>query len=172
MVSIQTHSVLWHFPFPCVYLFVCNREAEAYLVFKLFLICFLSSLYFHPVCLCLLWPRGSACSRMVKLCGFPCTSDFKKRRFLHVNNEIWLYSANLFPIQGSCFKCRYCPLIWSVFEYLLSEMLYCTLSMVTSLLCDLSVGFFFYIKMTWWFSHFLFLFLVCFFKSVYSAVKA
>lgn len=42
------------------------------------------------------------------------------------------------------FECRYCSLISSVSKYLLFEMLYCTLSMVMSLLCDVSN--FFYIN--------------------------
>lgn len=80
------------------------------------------------------WGLWQLCGQY--LCGFHVCYTLKM--FLHVNNERSLYRANLFPNGGIMFECRYCSLISSVSKYLLFEMLYCTLRMVMSLLCDVS----------------------------------
>lgn len=75
--------------------------------------------------------------------GFSFSLQFW-RKVLHVQErERLLYSANLFYMVGSYSECRYCLLILSVWKYLVFKMLYCTFSMVMSLL-----WLFFYINVT------------------------
>ncbi len=118
------------FPFTCVYLFVKFKKALIYLV--TFLIYFSSVLtvlllFLSVFCLLVvsLWLETcfatsdadlymSVClfgsdSLMIRLCGFSCMLQFKM--FLHVKNQRSLYSAYVFPVEGSCSECRYCSLI-------------------------------------------------------------
>lgn len=84
------------------------------------------------------------------------------RKVLHLQNERLLYSANLFHMAGSYSWCRYCLLILSVWKYLVFKRLYCTLSMVMSLL-----WLFFYINVTRILCLFFFSFLKCTLLYIY-----